>query len=452
MSRRAPVRATLAIPLMLVMPAIALGKVTIQGTGTVTAGYTDNVLSAPDQPTPGSAPREGDALFQLIPGLVVASVAPRFMERLEYAFTADLFARHSEADSYSNRLDWSGAFLTSATTRLTLTLDSQQGRVSTFIINQPSTGTTVGVLSQNNDTNFFSQSVVEGFDATPVANWHVLQGVSFRAFVPIERGKLPDSYNVTASLGAERYFLKDAVGLVLSANFVQYIQPRDPTTDVSLGFDDKQVLTSLVARWRRDWSRSWNTEADLGVISLVGASADPAASTETAWQPNALAAVRWVRDIGSAELHYLHTATPNSLAGNTFSTDEVALLAGVPLFRGKVVVGATVAYQHAKVVALTPGVPEASADLALVDVTIGYQALSWLRVFVRYSLYDQFGTPPLNGVPSALPDLTRNLVMAGANVIYPAVAAVRAPLRGASRVDEADQEAFPEPHAAPPPQ
>ncbi|HEY2743302.1 MAG TPA: hypothetical protein VGL86_01710 [Polyangia bacterium] len=450
MSCRAPARATLAIPLLILVPAIAHAKVTIQGTGTVTAGYTDNVLNAPDQPTAGASPREGDALFQLIPGVVIASLAPRFMERLVYTFTADLFARHSEADSYSNMLDWAGTFLISPTSRLTLTLDTQQGRISTFTINQPSSGTTVGVLAQNNSTNFFSQDVAEDLDTTPAPGWRVTQGAFFRAFVTIDRGKLPDSYNAIASVGAERLFAKDAVGLTLSANFVQYIQPRDPTTDVPLGFDDKQVLTSLAARWRRDWSPMWNTEADLGVISLVGASADPTASTETTWQPSALAALRWVRDIGSAELHYLHTATPNSLAGNTFAVDEVALQAGVPLLRAKMLIGATVAYQHAKLIALAPDAPQATADLALLDVTIGYQALAWLRVFVRYSLYDQFGSPAVNGAPSALPDLTRNVVMAGANVVYPAVAAVRAPLRGAARVDEADQQAFPEPHAAPP--
>ena len=449
MSRRAPARVTLA--LLSLAPALALANTSVQGTGTVTAGYTDNVLSAPDQPTAGSSPREGDALFQLIPGLVVASVAPRFMERLVYTFTADLFARHTEANSYSNTVDWIGTMLTSPKTKVTLTLESMQGRISTFIVNQPSAATTVGVLSQNNSTNFFSQNVAEDLDAEPYTNWHVTQGIFFRAFVPIDRGKIPDSYNLVASVGGDRYFRKDAVGLNLSANFIDYIQPRDPTTDVPLGFDTRQVLTSLVARWRRDWSPSWNTEADLGVISLVGANSDPMSSTETAWEPSALAALRWVRgDIGSAELHYLHTASPNALAGNTFAVDEVALQAGVPLFRGKMLVGATIAYQHARLIALTPDAPQATADLALVDVTVGYQALAWLRVFVRYSLFDQFGTPAVNGTPSALPDLTRNVVMAGANVTYPAAAVMRAPLRGAARVDESDQPAFAAPHAAEP--
>ena len=43
-----------------------------------------------------------------MPGAVLAQEAPRFMQRLAYTFTADLFARHSEANSYSNALDWIG--------------------------------------------------------------------------------------------------------------------------------------------------------------------------------------------------------------------------------------------------------------------------------------------------------------------------------------------------------
>ena len=78
----------------------------------------------------------------------------------------------------------------------------------------------------------------------------------------------------------------------------------------------------------------------------------------------------------------------------------------------------------------------------LVDVTIGWQPLPELRVFARYSLFDQFGSPPVGDVPAVLPDLTRNLVMVGVNVTYPAVAALRAPLRGASRVDETDHAGF----------
>ncbi|MCU1279250.1 MAG: hypothetical protein JWM53_2796 [bacterium] len=465
MPRCAPARATLAsrapaaislaaAALVLLAPPVgsrrALAKVTVQGTGTATAGWSDNILSAPDQPTVGVAPRESDVLFQLIPGAVLSQAAPRLTERLAYVFTADLFARHSEANSYSNQLDWLATLLTSATTRLSLGLQSQQGRISTFAINQPSSAATITVLAQNNGTNYFSQRLTQSFEATPTPSWRVGQGADVSAFVPIDRGKLADTYSVAANVGVDRTFRFDALGLALRANFVYFAQPRDPMTDVPLGFDSRQVLTTLVARWRRDWSKSWSTEADLGVVSIVGVSADPAATTLTAWEPSALAAVRWFDDLGTAELHYAHSATPNTLAGNTLAADEVALQAGVPLLRAKLFLGATVAYQHARILPLAPGVIAESADLVIADVTVAWQPLPELRLFARYALFDQFGTPPMNGVRPILPDLTRNVVLIGADVIYPALAAVRAPMRGTSRVDESDQQAASAPRAEQP--
>ena len=423
----------------------ASAKVTLQATGTASVGYTDNATSATDE-----QPRDSDAIFQLVPGAVLSQEAPRLQQRLAYAFTADLFARHFEASSYSNRLDWLGSILTSTTTKLTLSLQTLQGRISTFNVNQASSDTTVGVLPANTQTDFFSQTASEAFEATPTAGWRVTQDLLFNAFVPIDRGRQPDTYSTTVGIGGERFFRDDAVGLVLRCAFVDYQQPRDPMTDVAIGFDDRQLLTSLVARWRRDWSRSWNTEAQLGAISIVGVSAEPATPVETAWEPSALAAVRWVQDIGSAELHYAHTVAPNTLTGNTLATDEAALIAGVPLFAAKVLIGATVAYQHVHQLALAPGVTEATANLVVVDATIGWLPRPEVRVFARYSLFDQFGSPPVGGVPAVLPDLTRNVVMVGVNVTYPAVAALRAPLRGASRVDETDQPAFVAPHAPEP--
>lgn len=422
----------------------------MQGTGTVTTGYNDNILTAPDNPTIGAPPRQGDVQVQLRPGAALTSQAPRFIERLAYTFTADLFARHSEANSYSNALAWTGTLLASPTTRLTLNAQSQQGRISTFTINQSSADATVTAISQNADTNFFSQQAGQALESNPDPAWRVLEATSFQAFIPIDRGRLPDTYTVDAAVGGDRLFRSDALGLVLRCEIVDFAAARDPSTDVPLGFDRQQVLTSLVARWRRDWSRAWNSEAALGVVSIVGLTADPASPTETTWQPSALAALRWVDDAGNAEVHYAHLVAPNTLAGNTFVTDEAALQAGLPLARGKVVIGATVAYQHTRLLPLVAGVTAETANLVLLDATVGWQPMPELRVFARYSLFDQFGTNPQPGLRPILPDLTRNVVMVGAEVIYPAVASLRAPVRGASRVDESDQQSFPEPHAPPP--
>ncbi len=461
MPRRAPARATLApstlgaVKLAALLAATlasagARAEVTVQGTGTASAGWTDNILGAPDQPTANGPPREGDFLFQLVPGVVLSSATPRFIERAAYSFTADLFATHSEANSYSNTIDWAGNILTSPTSTMILTLESQQGKLSTFSFNQPSAGAAITVLPQNNDVNYFRQIASESFVATPTAQWRVSQLLSFHAFVPLTQGTLATSYDVAGEVGVDRIFRLDSLGLLLRAELIDFVQPRDPTTDVPVAFDQRQELTTLLARWRRDWSPSWSTEASLGAISIVSASSDPMATTSSDWEPSARAAVRWAQKLGSAELRYAHDVEPNALLGTTFSTDVVALQAGVPIVRAKLSFGATAAYEHVRLLSQGTGGPNDSADLALVDFTVGWQLRPELQLFARYSLLDQFGSPPMSGAASVLPDLTRNLVMIGATVVYPAVMTVRVPTRQGTRVDGSDQAAFPEVHAPAP--
>ncbi|HEX8950438.1 MAG TPA: hypothetical protein VF945_01265 [Polyangia bacterium] len=458
MSGRAPARATLALPHTLVLVATvalvlvaggapARAKVTLQATTAAAVGWTDNVLNAPDELIPMGPARESDFFFQLVPGAVLSSASPRLLQRLAYNFTADLFVHHSEANSYSNSLEWAGDVATSKTTNLLLTAQTQQGRISTFNLNQQSSGTTIAVLPQNANINFFSQNVTESLDWTPTGKWRVSQLALFRAFIPTDRGVQPDVYEAQGDLAFDRLFRLDSLGMLLRESFIDYEPPRDPMTDVPVGFSQKQVLTTLLGRWRRDWSPSWSSEAALGAVNAVGVSNDPMAPNQTAWEPSALAAIRYARELAIGELRYAHDVTPNPLAGSTFSTDEAALQAGLPIVRAKMFLGATAAYQFARQLPLLAGVQRATAHVALVDFTIGWQPRPEVGVFARYSLYDQFGAKPVGTVPATLPDLTRNTVLVGVNVIYPAVAAARVPSRLGTRVDRSDQPGFPEMHA-----
>jgi hypothetical protein len=458
MSRRAPARASLSsatfvAAFALVATALtsppARAKASIQAITTTSAGWTDNILNAPDEKTTTGPARENDFFFQLQPGAVVASGSPRFLQRLQYTFTADLFVTHTEANSYSNALEWAADVLTSSTTTLVLTMLSLQGRLSTFALNQQSSGATVAVLPANANINYFSQTATETLEWTPTTKWRFSEVGLFRAFIPIDRGLQPDVYDASAELAFDRLFRIDAVGLVLRSAFVEYVPPRDPTTNVAVP-DTRQDVTTLLARWRRDWTPFWSSEAALGVVVGVGASDDPTVPSQTVWEPSALAALRYTHDLGNGELRYVHDVTPNPLAGSTFSMDEVALQGGLPIVRAKMFLGATAAYQHARLLPLAQTVAPASADLVLIDFTIGWQPRPEIGLFARYSFYDQFGSPPVMDVQAPLPDLTRQTVLVGVNIVYPAVAAARVATRRGARVDQSDQAGFPELHAPQP--
>ena len=454
MSGRAPTRAPLALPRMLMLAATlvvaaapARAKVTLQATTTAATGWTDNVLDAPDEQIPNGPTRDADFFFQLAPGAVLTSASPRLLQRLAYTFTADLFVHHSEANSYSNSLEWAGDLALTRTTNLLLTTQTLQGRLSTFNLDQASSGAMVGVLPQNTSINFFSQALTESLDWSLSGKWRMQELALFRAFIPTDRGVQPDVYEAQGDLSFDRIFRLDSLGALARVNVIDYQAPRDPMTDVPVGFNERQELTTLLGRWRRDWSPFWSTEAALGVINGIGSSSDPAGKTQTSWSPSALAALRFTRDVAAGELHYAHDVAPNPLFGSTFETDEVALQASVPLIRAHMFFGATVAYQYARQAPLVAGVESASAHVALVDATVGWQPRPEVGLFARYSLYDQFGAPPQNGVEAILPDITRNIVLVGISVLYPAVPAARVPTRAGTRVDRSDQPGFPEMHS-----
>jgi hypothetical protein len=228
------------------------------------------------------------------------------------------------------------------------------------------------------------------------------------------------------------------------------VSPRDPITDVALGANSRQLLTTIVGRWRRDWSPSWSSEAQLGLLVIAAASSDPTVATRSAWQPSALAAIRWSKATGSAELRYAHDALPNPYIAQTLSVDAVTLQGGLPIVRAHMTLGATAGYQHARMLSVTAGVPDASANVVVADATVGWQPIRELTLFARYAYFRQLGQAPIDDVPATLPSLRRTTVMIGATFVYPASPKPRVATGPSSRVDATDQAAFPELHSPQP--
>lgn len=448
MSRRAPVRASqllFALVLVASVAGRARAKVSLQVLGGVAVGWTDNILNAPTQVVANQRGRESDFFLQVAPGAALASATPRLLQRLAYTFSADLFFRHSEANSFTNTLDWSGFVATSPTTDLLLTLQSQQGRLNTFNLQVPSAGgQVVPALTGATSTNFFSQTVSEALTFSPTAQWRAVESGFFRAFIPTDRGQLPNTYNFIAELAADRLFTRDSFGVLVRADYVDFAAVRDPDTNVVTAAEQQQIITTALGRWRRDWSPSWSTEGALGVVEAMSATD----GSGRAWQPSVLAAARWFRDLSNAELRYAHDAVPNPLAGTSFAYDEVALTAGVPLpQRSHLFVAATAAYLHVRQISASAGLTDSTASVVQCDVTLGWQPRPEFDLYARYSLFDQFGAPPIDmTTQSNLPSILRNTVLIGINVVYPAVAAARVPTRQGTRVDRTDQPGFPEMH------
>jgi len=163
-----------------------------------------------------------------------------------------------------------------------------------------------------------------------------------------------------------------------------------------------------------------------------------------------MAALRWAKEYGAAQLRYAHDAVPDPYVGHTLLIDGVTLQGDLPIKRAHLSFGATGGYQHARMLSVTAGVPDASANLFVADGTVGWQPIPELSLFARASYFKQLGQAPVNDLPATLPSLSRTTVIIGATFIYPAAPKPRVATGPSSRVDAGDQAAFPELHAPQP--
>jgi hypothetical protein len=162
------------------------------------------------------------------------------------------------------------------------------------------------------------------------------------------------------------------------------------------------------------------------------------------FQPYALAALRYFREAGNAELRYEHSVVPNPLAGSSFLIDGATLRVGLPFpEKTRLFFSGTLGFQWAQTVG--EGIPTGSAAIGTADASLAWQATTWLAVFARYDFLLQRGrTSDREGM---LPNIERQLVLIGVGATYPTQPAARVPRRQGQRVDRADMAIIPEPHS-----
>ena len=297
----------------------ASAKTTLQGIATASAGWTDNILSAPVAP-------EADWFFDLRPGLALTTGTPRAIQRLGYTFDATLYASHSEANSYQHRIDWSGFFLPSKTIELFLNASLSEGRLNSFNLTQSSGSAMLTVLPPGG-TTYVSTTVLELMSWEFERNWRFVESIGFNAYAPIDPKLSPNTFEVDTHFIIERALRHDAFAFDLRVDYSAFTAVHGPVADPTspTGFNPngtvapglQQVINTLVAKWRHDFGYFWNLELNFGALAVVPANG----SGSPIWQPAGLAAIRYLHPYVSGELVYSHTASPNLLIAEMLSMD-----------------------------------------------------------------------------------------------------------------------------------
>ncbi|WP_437318383.1 hypothetical protein [Sorangium sp. So ce385] len=292
----------------------------LQGVFTGSIGVTDNVSSAAEPPA-GPGP-DADGFGTVSPGLIFTYTTPRTSQTLSYTFSASFFFRHWEASSYSNMAMWSGRFVTSPRTTLTLGAAGSQGQLNTFQLEQ-TPGTTTIQGTAGGTTNFVQASFNEGFSFQPSPVWALGQGATFLVYNPLQ--DLPQrTYTVSNTLSAQRIFRHDTVSGALSVGYTHF--DNVPVTADTVE-DRDQLLTTLVASWQHDLGRRFSSQLDVGGVVAT----DLTGGADSLVRPAGLAALRYTHDRGEGELAYAYTATPNVFLQQIQLSHQLTLRAAAPL-------------------------------------------------------------------------------------------------------------------------
>jgi hypothetical protein len=417
----------------------AHAKATLQGQLGASLGYTDNVLN-----TPTSANPVGDGFAEIRPSLILTTGTARAIQRLSYTLTGNLYFTRTEANSYTNRLEWSALVLPSRRSDLQLAVSLSQGRLNTFNFGQLNE-VAPGAVRITGGANFVATALREAltYELTPV--WRLTQGVAFGAvFVVDEPRTTSNTITTDATVGADRVFRMDSIGLELRLGYLAFLDPA--VTDANTGMTTPGatrhgMLNTLTSRWRHDFGRAWTIEAQLGVVEANRLDG----SSTVVWQPYAFAAARVAHAWATGELSYTHTVTPSALAGSLFTIDG-AMLRGTFLLgqRTGLTLTAGGGYQYARQASFD-GVETARAHVGLVEGALNWVATREVSLFARYNFFRQAPLEMTTTTGAGLPDLSRHTILVGIAAIYPADPGAVVP-RAPHRVDRTDTEGIPPPH------
>ncbi len=407
-------------------------------------------------------------IFNVSPGVVLTLESPRARYQAGYTFTASASPAMS---SYANRIQLGGAFVTGPTTELALGGHVAQGSTSALQLTADAGGAQPGGASAaagvaalpSASLTYVSGGVTEELTKELSPALRVSQGLALSANTPVLRSatnELPyrSTTSVAATGGVERSWRRDALGLLARVDLVTQVQvdavgpAADPTAPPAstASTTRRAVIDSLVATYKRDFGHFLGGELQAGVlqVSSLGTGA-------VLVQPTGLAAVRFTRLEGTAELAFSHTALPNPLLGVNLLSDTLTLRGAVPLDRRARWLAATSSgFAHTRQI-LDDGSLAPPTNILRGDVTLGYLPTPAFQLALRYQHHRQLPTAgagvdaPSGAVGTG--EISVSTLLLTGTVVFPPQDQPPLIFRPPLRVDRADGAAFSRDPPPPPP-
>lgn len=445
----------------LVLAAISLPSATAaaqstswHGTLSGDVAVTDNVYA---QPGYSLTNRNGDLLFQLRPGFLIARNAPRAINSLLAEAEIIHYAFNSKYPSVSGRVGWNGFFLPGPRSELIMAVGGSTGILTSLQSRLSSNETMINVnpvgkvtFQQADASEYFSYILTRElrFSQTLFGRYNRTND-NAEDFDPPAENTETNSGETGLALSFERSFEQSSLALEVGAS-VSRLERRAPAAAMLGSRLDRQVSPRARLQYRRDLDRKLSLGADGGVVYVQPFGTDPYNPMDdrrSGYFPTGGAQFSLTDAWGGGTLAVRRDITPNlEIAQNTVN-DSISVAAAMPLpwlddsrRRAPKLVGlASLGVQRTRLIDSVSSDTTSSIDAARVDVAVAYAPRPGISYTLRYE--GQFQTSD-DQAAVAVPGFYRNTIYFSFAVRYPEDVAGVVPKRraGASnRADRADQ-------------
>jgi hypothetical protein len=361
-------------------------------------GYNDNVTNAPSYPKAGVRGPEADAFLSLSPSASLTYGTPRTSSRLAYTFDARFNFNRTNANTYGNKLVYSGNVDVAPTVDLDLMLTGKVGRVGSLVSSDPAAESTLESLP----TGLFlylDLTAEAKLTEELSARTRVYEKTSFAERVPFEdSSEFTDPQLARVLLGSAKPRLTWNNSAGITHDF-----PFDIVGgDLDIGYletaSQQRFINTLSANWAHNFDHlgivGVTTRADLGLVQIMSAD-DPSAQF---LQPAGQAVVGYDLDDTQASLTYLHKPQANLINGTLNYVDSLTMRAVRPLWHDSEWKAAGSAGWQRNLQIANDGETGEPQNLFLLDAQISYspvtRVLNTLTFSVRYQRRMRLPMPP----------------------------------------------------------
>lgn len=333
----------------------ALADTSLTATGQASSGYSTNIEGVPNNDPLREV--QGDGFSELTPGLAAAYERRSSIHNLRYSFGARLFLRNSEANSYTNTLNYQSLFMLSERTTLRTGAGLNSGRVNAF--DQAGSGIVgEGEVLPSGDVEFIAYNGNASLRRLLSQNWTGEASFNFAQFEPTNGMEVRSTRTLEQRLRLDRGFRRHLLGVEAHALYTgQQGAERERTLTVGPG---------LIWTWNLSSAFSTNTTAGVDIVGRYPS------FNQGVTVPRGSAALTYSHERGRATTGAAYGATTNLFGGDTTITKSVFANVGMPVpVKRPTVVTLSAAYAVGDVVDIDRGESRASTKRRSADISVG---------------------------------------------------------------------------------